>query len=250
MRRTIKLIVLFLVFNVILVNCPKNVQAGESYKKKIVYLTFDDGPSFSNTDHILDVLCKNNIKATFCVVGSNVVANKGTTRRLNKMGMGIIPHCNCHEYDTLYLSLESYMNDLKECKNNINRIIGENREYKMVRMPGGSANKVCADSIREKIKSAIKNNNMYYIDWNLDCGDTNANIVNKSIIENNILDSAGKMQIEVVLMHDLENKTTTAEALQNIINKYKELGYQFKIIDDMEQWEINYLINCNVINRK
>lgn len=250
MRKTMKLIVLFLIFDVIFVSHPKKVQANEACKKKIVYLTFDDGPSFSNTDCILDVLCKNNIKATFCVVGNNVVVNQGTTKRLNNLGMGIIPHCNCHEYDSLYLSLESYMDDLRKCKENINNIIGEKRNYKMVRLPGGSANTVCAHNVLERIKNEIKRNNMYYIDWNLDCGDTNACIVNKDTIENNILSNAGKMQVEVVLMHDLENKTTTTEALQNIINKYKELGYQFKIVDDMEQWEINYLINCNVINRK
>lgn len=250
MKKAIKLIVLFLIFDVILVSFPKQVQAGEVKKQKIVYLTFDDGPSFSNTDSILDVLCRNKVKATFCVVGENVILNKGTTNRLNDLGMGIIPHCNCHEYKTLYYSLESYMEDLKKCEENINRTIGEKRNYKMVRLPGGSANTVCERYIMDKIKNKIKNDNMYYIDWNLDCGDAMAAIVNRSTIENNILANAGKKQIEVVLMHDLENKKTTTEALQNIINKYKDLGYQFKTIDNMEQWEIDYLINNKVINRK
>lgn len=250
MKKAIKLIVLFLIFDVILVSFPKQVQAGEVKKQKIVYLTFDDGPSFSNTDSILDVLCRNKVKATFCVVGENVILNKGTTNRLNDLGMGIIPHCNCHEYKTLYHSLESYIEDLKKCEDNINRTIGENRNYKMVRLPGGSTNTVCERYIMDKIKNKIKNDNMYYIDWNLDCGDSMATIVNRSTIENNILANAGKKQIEVVLMHDLENKKTTTEALQNIINKYKDLGYQFKTIDNMEQWEIDYLINNKVINRK
>ena len=34
-------------------------------------------------------------------------------------------------------------------------------------------------------------------------------------------------------MHDLENKKTTAQALQDIINDYKELGYEFKTIEEM-----------------
>lgn len=250
MRKAMRIIFIFLMVDVILVNYTEQAWSSKISEKKIVYLTFDDGPSFNNTDSVLDVLCRNNIRATFCVVGENVIANKGTTNRMKELGMGIIPHCNCHEYDTLYSSLESYMDDLKKCQENINKTIGEQRTYKMVRIPGGSTNTVCSYNILEEIKNEIKNNNMYYIDWNLDCGDTCACLVNRYAIESNIVNNAGKRQIEVVLMHDLENKTTTTEALQNIINKYKELGYEFKIIDEMEEWEINYLIHCNVINRK
>ncbi|MDO5517576.1 MAG: polysaccharide deacetylase family protein [Clostridium sp.] len=250
MRKAMRIIVIFLMVDIILVNYTEQAWASKISEKKIVYLTFDDGPSFNNTDSILNVLCRNNIKATFCVVGENVILNKGTTNRMKELGMGIIPHCNCHEYNTLYLSLESYMNDLQKCEENINKTIGEKRTYKMVRIPGGSSNRVCSYNILQQIKDEIKNDNMYYIDWNLDCGDTYASTVNRATIEKNILDNAGKRQIEVVLMHDLENKTTTTEALQNIINKYKELGYEFKIMEDMDDWEIDYLIHTNVINRK
>lgn len=250
MRKAMRLIILFLMVDVIFVNYAEQAWSSEIHGRKIVYLTFDDGPSFSNTDSILDVLCRNNVKATFCVVGKNVLANKGTTNRLKELGMGIIPHCNCHEYNSIYLSSESYMNDLKKCQDNINKTIGEKREYRMVRIPGGSTNTVCSNDILEEIKNKIKKNNMYYIDWNLDCGDTCACLVNKYAIESNIVNNAGKRQIEVVLMHDLENKTTTTEALQNIINKYKQLGYEFKIIEDMDNWEIDYLMRSNVINRK
>lgn len=249
MRKAVRALIFFLIVDVIFINCTEFAWSKEIPQKKIVYLTFDDGPSFSNTDAILDVLCRNNIKATFCVVGENVIANKGTTNRLNRLGMGIIPHCNCHEYNVIYSSLDDYMMDLQECEKNINKTLGENKKYKMVRIPGGSTNAVCEQNILKRIKDAIKRNNMYYIDWNLDCGDTQAIKVDKSIIEKNILNYAGRRQIEVVLMHDLENKTTTTESLQSIIDRYKELGYEFKIIDDMENWEIEYLINNKVINR-
>ncbi|MBE6062382.1 MAG: polysaccharide deacetylase [Clostridium butyricum] len=249
MRKTVRFTLLFLIINMIFLNFTEFAWSKEIPRKKIVYLTFDDGPSFSNTDAILDVLCRNNIKATFCVVGENVILNKRTTNRLNKLGMGIIPHCNCHEYSVIYSSLNDYINDLHECEKNINNTIGENRTYRMVRMPGGSANTVCNHNIMMRIKEAIKNMNMYYIDWNLDCGDTHMNKVDKSIIEQNVMNYAGMRQIEVVLMHDLENKRTTTESLQSIIEKYKELGYEFKTLDNMEEWEIEYLIKNKVINR-
>lgn len=59
----------------------------------------------------------------------------------------------------------------------------------------------------------------------------------------------GKNVVEVVLMHDLENKKTTTEALQDIIDDYKKLGYEFKTIEAMEQWEYDYLRSRKVINR-
>ena len=43
--------------------------------KKVVYLTFDDGPSPTNTTGVLDVLDKYNVKATFFVLGTSIAAN-------------------------------------------------------------------------------------------------------------------------------------------------------------------------------
>ena len=40
--------------------------------EKVVYLTFDDGPTSKVTPKILDVLEKENVKATFFVVGKHV----------------------------------------------------------------------------------------------------------------------------------------------------------------------------------
>lgn len=57
-----------------------DVRAAENYERKIVYLTFDDGPSLNNTDAILDVLSENKVRATFCVVGTNVNRNKVTMK--------------------------------------------------------------------------------------------------------------------------------------------------------------------------
>ena len=68
-------------------------------------------------------------------------------------------------------------------------------------------------------------------------------------IKENVEEMCGKNIVEVVLMHDLENKKTTTEALQGIIDDYKKLGYEFKTIESMEPWEFDYLINRKVINR-
>lgn len=244
----IKLIILVVISLVSLnfIGIEFNVNANE---RKVVYLTFDDGPSLSNTDSILDVLCENSVKATFCIVGDNAVRNKGTMRRIKSSGMGIIPHCNNHDYKEIYSSTENYIDDLNKCMESINNIINEKRTYNMVRMPGGSTNTVCNKEVLNNIKSYLKSNDMNYLDWNIDCGDTRKSMVACNVIKENVEEECGKNKVEVVLMHDLENKRTTTEALKDIIDTYKKLGYEFKTVEAMESWEFEYLISREVINR-
>lgn len=249
MKIYIKNIIIFIIISFISISCTGINTKAATNERKVVYLTFDDGPSFSNTDSILDILCRNNVKATFCVVGNNAVRNKGTMRRINSTGMGILPHCNNHDYKEIYSSTENYINDLNNCMKTINEIIDEERSYSMVRMPGGSTNTVCSRDVLDNIKSYLKTNDISYIDWTIDCGDTRKSLVACNTIRGNVGEMCGKNVVEVVLMHDLENKKTTTEALQDIIDDYKKLGYEFKTIEAMEQWEYDYLRSRKVINR-
>lgn len=249
MKRYIKNILITIIIGIISINYTGISINAAASERKVVYLTFDDGPSFSNTDCILDILCRNNVKATFCVVGNNAVRNKGTMRRISSSGMGILPHCNNHDYKEIYSSTESYVNDLNKCITTINSIIDEERTYNMVRMPGGSTNTVCSRDVLENIKSYLKSKDINYIDWTIDCGDTKKSLVEDKVIKDNVEEMCGKNEVEVVLMHDLENKKTTTQALQDIINDYKKLGYEFKTIESMEPWEFDYLSNNKVINR-
>lgn len=249
MKKYIRILILIMLTGIMSFNCMLteiNVKADE---RKIVYLTFDDGPSFSNTDSILNILCQSNVKATFCIVGSNAVRNKGTMRRIKNSGMGILPHCNNHDYKQLYSSTENYIDDLDKCMESINSTIDEKRTYNMVRMPGGSSNTVCNSEVLCNIKSYLKERNINYLDWSIDCGDTNKITVACSTIKQNVESVCGKNTIEVVLMHDLENKKTTTEALKDIIDTYKKLGYEFKTVEAMEPWEFDYLTNKRVMNR-
>ena len=247
----IKICILLLIIPLLIENNTYNVSAkvNEVTQRKIVYLTFDDGPSPNNTDAILDILAQNNVKATFCVVGHNALRNPRTMKRIYNLNMGLIPHCNNHEYAELYSSTQYYMDDLEKCIKAINSSIGEERKYSIIRMPGGSDNSVCSSDVLWNIKCELKNRNINYLDWSIDSGDASASKVATAIIEDNINKQAGNHKVEVILMHDLENKITTRNALQDIINKYKELGYEFKTFNEIEKWEIDYLINNHVINK-
>lgn len=248
MKKLIKILTIVIIPLVIFVNI-QSVKAIEESDIKIVYLTFDDGPSPNNTDAILDILEKNDVKATFCIIGANAIKNKGTMKKMCDLNMGIIPHCNNHTYRELYSSTDYYIKDLEQCCKNIYASTGRQIDCKFVRMPGGSDNKVGSQDVLKNIKSELKRKKINYVDWSVDSGDAMASNVSKEVIRHNIDQQAGFRYIDVVLMHDLENKITTTECLQGIIDKYKGLGYKFKTFDEIEDWEIQYLINKRVINK-
>ena len=61
-------------------------------EQKVIYLTFDDGPSRDVTPLVLDVLKEENIKATFFVLGRNVDANPDILKRVYEEGHYIANH--------------------------------------------------------------------------------------------------------------------------------------------------------------
>ena len=93
------------------------VQGIEYYfHPKTMYLTFDDGPSEENTERVLDILKKRNIKATFFLVGENVERHPEIVRRIVREGHTIGIHCYNHDYKALYQSAETYVEDFEHAR--------------------------------------------------------------------------------------------------------------------------------------
>lgn len=227
------------------------IQVSALYSEKInktVYLTFDDGPSINVTKDILKILKENNIRGTFFVVGDSVNLYPHLIKELNEDKMCIMPHCNIHDYKGIYKNEDNYFEDLNKCKENINAIIG-NKKMNFIRMPGGSDNEICSDEVLSKIKGKILNDGENYIDWTIAVGDAENFEVSVELIKSRVRDEGGLYNVEVVLMHDSGVKKSTVEALQDIINIYKERGYTFKALDEIEPWEIEYLKEINVLNK-
>lgn len=64
--------------------------------QKIVALTFDDGPTVSNTEKILAVLKQHNVKATFFLVGQDIAANPLQAKQIAADGHEIGNHSYSH----------------------------------------------------------------------------------------------------------------------------------------------------------
>ncbi|MBU5485696.1 polysaccharide deacetylase [Clostridium sp. MSJ-11] len=244
----------FLIYALILISIYSTigineVMAHNSTKEKVVFLTFDDGPSPNNTPEILKILKDNDVKATFFVIGTSVESYPHVAKRLYKEGMCILPHTYSHNYGTIYNNSESYFNDLNKCISSIKNITGEEVIH-YTRLPGGSDNLVSNSEVLRTIRNKLNAKGIDYIDWNVSSGDAEGGVVAVNILNNNIKYQCTDLNLAVILMHDSYYKTTTVESLDSTIKHLKAQGYKFKKINEMTPNERNNLIKMRVINRR
>ena len=82
-------------------------------KKKVVYLTFDDGPIPEVTPWVLDMLDKHGIKATFFMVGDNVRRHPELLDEVRRRGHSFGNH-TMHHLQGMHTPLRQYMRDITE----------------------------------------------------------------------------------------------------------------------------------------
>ena len=92
---------------------------------KTMYLTFDDGPSEEYTDMVLDVLKEKNIKATFFLIGEYVRKYPETAKRIADEGHTIGIHCDVHDYQKIYSSVDSYIEDFEKAYNGVLQAVAD-----------------------------------------------------------------------------------------------------------------------------
>jgi peptidoglycan/xylan/chitin deacetylase (PgdA/CDA1 family) len=195
--------------------------------EKHAYLTFDDGPS-QNTDEILDILKGNNVKATFFVIGRDE-EYYDTYRRIVNEGHTLALHTYTHDYNKIYSSVDNFINDIEELRNLLYDVTGVDCTY--YRFPGGSTNSVSAVPMSELIEY-IDSQGLVYYDWNSLNEDSVSGELPPETLVNNIMRNALDYDDTVVLMHDLNNRHTTVESLQMVIDRFKEEGYELLPIDE------------------
>lgn len=81
-----------------------------------------------------------------------------------------------------------------------------------------------------------------YYDWNVSSGDASYVILPKEDIVQNVLNGVFDSGESIILMHDSNEKTTTVEALPEIIEALLEQGYVFEKLDnDVKPITFNYI---------
>lgn len=206
-----------------------------SGQTKHCYLTFDDGPTENITPQVLDVLRRYNVKATFFEVGSLIEANRDMARRVYEEGHLIANHSDGHNYEKLYASTDSFINEINKCYETIKAVGNGEDPFRLVRFPGGSY-KSSADSyspVKQDCKAALKNNGFYYCDWNALNGDAEGKKKNASELLEYMKRNLDGEDNVVVLMHDAATKQATVDALPSIIEYFISEGYTFHRLDDV-----------------
>jgi len=207
----------------------KVAEAAEVPLGKVVYLTFDDGPS-ELTDQFLDILKEEDVKATFFMQGTNLEKEhlQESVKRTTKEGHYIGGHSMTHEFNTLYKDFQ-FVPEMSETLALIHEITGT--APNLVRPPYGSAPGLKSDQIRNEIVEA----GLKVWDWTIDSNDWKLKDNPAQIVES--IKNGTNSDREVVLMHE---KPQTLAALPQIIEFYKTQGYQFVVYDEANHFYLNF----------
>ena len=182
--------------------------------KKLVALTFDDGPSPATTPRLLDILKDQQVPATFFELGSLVKRNAWITRRALKEGHEIASHTMWHQ-NLARLSLSAARADVAEANAAFIEAIGYVPE--LVRPPYGSLNNETWQSF----------GGATMVSWSVDTLDwkyRNTDSILTNLV-NQISDGG------IVLMHDIH--ATSVDAVPAVITKLREMGYEFVTVSEL-----------------
>jgi peptidoglycan/xylan/chitin deacetylase (PgdA/CDA1 family) len=167
----------------------------------MVAFTFDDGPNPEYTQRILDVLTANYSHATFFVVGNNAEDYPEVLQSISSAGCEIGNHTYGHKVNRAVI-----------------KATGESTT--VIRPPYGSYNDDVLNVMQEPV-----------VLWDLDTEDwssRNAQKVTEKVLEN-IKDG------DIVLMHDIYD--STAEAVEILVPKLKEQGYQIVSVSELARYK-------------
>ena len=178
--------------------------------EKVVYLTFDDGPHAEQTPRVLDVLKRNNAKATFFCIGSHIAGNEQILKRIIDEGHTIGNHSFSHTNSFPLFSRRRMIADIEQCQKAIESATGT--APTLFRPPFGVTNPT--------VGKAVKTLNLKTIGWTIRTYDTNR-CSNEKIarrISRQLRPGA------IILLHD--RLPQSAERLQMVIDTVKENGYE------------------------
>lgn len=92
---------------------PEAIWRIKRHRRKVVYLTFDDGPIPEVTPWVLDTLDRYGIKATFFMVGDNVARHPGLLAEVRRRGHSVGNH-TMHHLQGMKVTTYRYIHDITE----------------------------------------------------------------------------------------------------------------------------------------
>ena len=149
-------------------------------------------------------------------------------------GHQIALHSASHEYSDIYQSADAYWKDIDLLKERLSPYVRADG-LRYLRFPGGSTNTVSrrygGRGLMQQLKEEVTAKGYAYVDWNVCAEDAVGGKPSAGTIFRNIVRETGEQTQCIVLMHDSATTRTTAEALPDIIQWYKDNGFAFLTVE-------------------
>lgn len=189
--------------------------------EKVLYLTFDAGYENGCTEKILDTLKKHDVPATFFLVGNYIEKNADLVRRMVDEGHIVANHTMHHPDMSKLADQDSFAKELQELEELFQSVTGKEMP-KYYRPPQGIYSE---DNL--KMTKALGYKTVFwslaYVDWNNDAQPTREQALGKLLPRTH--------NGAVVLLHSTSQ--TNAAILDELLTKWKEMGYRFASIDQL-----------------
>ena len=189
--------------------------------QKVLYLTFDAGYENGCTEKILDVLKKHDVPAAFFLVGNYIEKNADLVCRMVDEGHIVANH-TMHHYDMSKLSeKEAFAKELTDLETLFREVAGKEMP-KYYRPPQGIYSEENLKMAKELGYKTVFWS-LAYADWDNSAQPTREQAFDKLIprVHNGA----------VVLLHS--TSATNAEILDELLTKWKDMGYSFAPIDTL-----------------
>ena len=195
--------------------------------EKKIALTFDVNWGQDNTEKILDILDKYNVKATFFIIGAWADDNKGIVKEIHNRGQEIDNHSTNHP-DMTKISRDAIIKEVETTDVKIKELTGKSSN--IFRCPSGAYN--------DNVIQTLKDINHFCVQWDVDSIDWQE--LGADLEYNRVISKVKPGSI--ILFHT--SSKYTPDNLPRIIEKLKSEGYKFVKVGDLIYKE-NYKIDYN-----
>jgi len=203
---------------------PEPAPAAGTIKRKVIRLTFDDGPNARHTPGILDALLVHGYKATFFMLSPNMKRHPALLKRMRAEGHTLALHGATHDHRRLYRSGNdaAVLESMEEANAVLEDLTGS-RSY-LCRVPYGTAKNLSPVQLR-----LLRSRGYRVWDWNVDSCDSCKGAAASKVAAHTIAEVKRRKGEIVVLMHD---NAHTLQALPTVLEAIRAGGWDVEPISE------------------
>ncbi len=192
-----------------------------SPEEKVLYLTFDAGYEAGYTPKILETLKKHQVPAAFFLVGNYLNTKPELVKQMVDEGHLVANHTTHHPDMSKISNMENFKKELEELEGKYQEITGQQMP-KYYRPPQGKFNE---ENLRQAKELGYKTVfwSLAYADWDQNKQPTREEALGKLLPRTH--------NGAVILLHSTSK--TNAELLDDLLNKWKEMGYRFGTLEEL-----------------